>query len=147
MSWTQKAAVVFAALMLAATPLALAQPSLQDFLTQQLDSQEPRNADQGYAHAAGPLAGSLASQRVTQLPLTLRVGQQVRIVGVCDQNCADLDIRVLDPQGGVVAEDVRDNARPAVDLRARHYGAHTIEVGMADCEAPRCRFAVNVYTR
>jgi hypothetical protein len=146
-SWTKTAAAAMIALTLMAGPTASAQPVLQDFLTQQLDNQEPQNATQGFAHAVGPLAGALASSRAAQLPLTLRVGQEIRIVGVCDQACGDLDLRVLDPRGEIIALDTRGNDHPVVDLRAEMYGQHTIEVGMIECRAPRCRFAVNVYTR
>jgi hypothetical protein len=147
-SWVQKALAALIALMaLTAAPAASAQPALQDFLTRQLDVQEPRNADDGYAHAVGPLAGSLASERAAQLPLTLRVGQEVRIVGVCDQNCEDLDLRVRDPRGALVGFDTHSNDSPVVDLRANMYGQHTIELDMVRCTAPRCRYAVNVYTR
>jgi hypothetical protein len=144
--WVQKAAAALIALALVASPTASGQ-DLRDYLTQQLDNQEPNNAERGFAHAVGPLAGSLASSRAAQLPLTLRAGQEIRIVGVCDESCNDLDIRVLDPRGEIVAQDVRGNDHPVVDLRAEMFGQHTIEVGMIDCDAPRCRFAVNVYTR
>ena len=144
--WVQKAAAAVIALALVASPTASGQ-DLRDYLTQQLDNQEPNNAERGFAHAVGPLAGSLANSRAAQLPLTLRAGQEIRIVGVCDETCNDLDIRVLNPRGEIVAQDVRGNDHPVVDLRAEMFGQHTIEVGMIDCRAPRCRYAVNVYTR
>ena len=144
--WVQKAAAALIALALVASPTASGQ-DLRDYLTQQLDNQEPNNAERGFAHAVGPLAGTLASSRAAQLPLTLRAGQEIRIVGVCDQECGDLDIRVLNPRGQIIAQDVRGNDHPVVDLRADMFGQHTIEVGMIDCDAPRCRYAVNVYTR
>ncbi len=136
--WVQKAAAALIALALVASPTASGQ-DLRDYLTQQLDNQEPNNAERGFAHAVGPLAGTLASSRAAQLPLTLRAGQEIRIVGVCDEECRDLDIRVLNPRGEIVAQDVRGNDHPVVDLRAEMFGQHTIEVG--------CRYAVNVYTR
>ena len=145
--WVQKAAAALIVLTLAAGPPASAQPDLRDFLTQQLDNQELDNAERGFAHAAGPLSGMLASSRAAQLPLTLRAGQEIRIVGVCDQACDDLDLRVLNPRGEIVALDTRGNDHPIVDFRAEMFGQHTIEVGMIDCRAPRCRYAVNVYTR
>lgn len=146
-SWVQKVAAAAIALALVAGPPASAQPDLRDYLTQQLDNQEPDNAERGFAHAVGPLSGMLSSGTTAQLPLTLRAGQEIRIVGVCDQACDDLDLRVINPRGEVLALDTRGNARPVVDLRAEMFGQHTIEVGMVDCRAPRCRFAVNVYTR
>jgi len=144
--WVQKAAAALIALALVASPTASGQ-DLRDYLTQQLDNQEPNNAERGFAHAVGPLAGTLSSSHAAQLPLTLRAGQEIRIVGVCDQGCNDLDIRVLNPRGQIIAQDVRGNDHPVVDLRADMFGQHTIEVGMIDCDAPRCRYAVNVYTR
>jgi hypothetical protein len=146
-SWVKKTAAALIALTVLAGPTASAQPSLRDFLTQQLDNREPENADDGYSQIVGPLSGSLSSSRAAQLPLTLRAGQQIRIVGVCDENCDDLDLRVLDPAGRIVALDTRGNDHPVVDIRGAMYGQHTIEVGMIDCRAPRCRYAVNVYTR
>jgi len=143
----QKAAAALIALALVAGPTASAQPDLRDYLTRQLDNQEPDNAERGFAHAVGPLSGTLASNRAAQLPLTLRAGQEIRIVGVCDQACNDLDLRILNPRGEIIALDTRSNARPVVDVRAEMFGRHTIEVGMLDCDAPRCRYAVNVYTR
>jgi len=146
-SWVQKMTAAAIALALVAGPPASAQPDLRDYLTQQLDNQEPDNAERGFAHAVGPLSGMLSSGTTAQLPLTLRAGQEIRIVGVCDQACDDLDLRVINPRGEVLALDTRNNSRPVVDLRAEMFGQHTIEVGMIDCRAPRCRFAVNVYTR
>lgn len=143
----QKAAAALIALALVAVPTASAQPDLRDYLTRQLDNQEPDNAERGFAHAVGPLSGTLASNRAAQLPLTLRAGQEIRVVGVCDQACNDLDLRILNPRGDIIALDTRSNARPVVDVRAEMFGRHTIEVGMLDCDAPRCRYAVNVYTR
>lgn len=145
--WVEKAAAALIAMALVASPTASAQPDLRDYLTRQLDNQEPDNAERGFAHAVGPLAGTLAANHAAQLPLTLRAGQDIRIVGVCDQACADLDLRVLNPRGDIVALDTRSNDRPVVDLRAEMFGQHTIEVGMINCNAPRCRYAVNVYTR
>lgn len=145
--WVQKVAAALIALTLIAGSTASAQTDLRDFLTQQLDNREPDNAERGFAHAVGPLSGMLASSRAAQLPLTLRAGQEIRIVGVCDQACDDLDLRVLNPRGEVVALDTRRDDQPVVDFRAEMFGQHTIEVGMIDCNAPRCRYAVNVYTR
>ena len=145
--WVKKVAAALIALALVAGTTASAQPDLRDYLTRQLDNQEPDNADRGFAHAVGPLSGTLAANRAAQLPLTLRAGQEIRIVGVCDQACDDLDLRVLTPRGDIIALDTGSNARPVVDLRAEMFGQHTIEVGMIDCTTPRCRYAVNVYTR
>lgn len=109
-SWVQKVAAAAIALALVAGPPASAQPDLRDYLTRQLDNGEPDNAERGFAHAVGPLSGMLASARTAQLPLTLRAGQEIRIVGVCDEACEDLDLRVVNPRGEVLGLDTRSDS-------------------------------------
>ncbi|MEZ5956656.1 MAG: hypothetical protein R3C27_05520 [Hyphomonadaceae bacterium] len=145
--WAKKVAAALIALALVAGSTASAQADLRDYLTRQLDNQEPDNADRGFAHAVGPLSGVLADDGTAQFPLTLRAGQQIRIVGVCDEDCNDLDLRIINPRGEVIGQDTRGNDRPVVDVRADMFGQHIVVVSMADCRAPRCRYAVNVYTR
>lgn len=145
-SWVQKAAAALIALTLVAAPAATAQ-DLRDYLQQQLDNREPNVAEDGYARAAGPLAGRLASSRADAMPMTFRSGQQIRIVAVCDQACEDLDMRVLDPGGRIIASDVAGNNHPTIDIRPVITGQYTIEVGMIRCEAQSCRYAVTIYTR
>lgn len=144
-SWVRKAVAALFALALVAAPVASAQ-DLRDYLQQQVDNSEPNVAEDGYARAAGPLAGRLINAGAASLPMTFRSGQEIRIVGVCDQSCSALDLRVVDPGGRAIAHDGGGN-QASIDVRPVVTGQYTIEVGMTRCDAPNCRYAVTVYTR
>lgn len=138
-----------AALTLLAVPTASAQvpePIARD-LAAKLSRVEAPLAEQGYALAAGPLPGGIQQLHARQIPVTLRAGQDYQIVGVCDRNCGDLDVRLIDPRQALIAGDVRGNNTPSFNVRPAVTGQHIIEVGMIRCDAPRCWFAVNVYAR
>lgn len=104
-------------------------------------------ANQTYQRAAGPFAGGLPQTQRQAFTVTLRAGQSYRIVGVCDARCRDLDLRVRDPHGELLDEDILRDRVPVLSVVPELTGAHTIEVDMAHCAAPRCWFAFNVYTR
>lgn len=102
---------------------------------------------QGYYRVAGPFPGEVAQGGAVRTQLTLRAGQDYRIVGVCDVRCGDLDLRLLDPDDELVAQDARPGPVPVITARVPFTGPHTIEVIMARCNADPCYFAFNVYAR
>ncbi len=148
-SWVKLAFAGLLALVLTAAPPAAAQvpPGLANDLMMGLDDQEDNLFNEGFAHAAGPLYGDLAQSRGSVLTVSLRAGQEYTIAGVCDRRCGDIDLRLIDPRGQMIASDVRGNNEPEMHVRPTVTGQHSIQVGMIRCEAPTCWFAVNVYTR
>lgn len=70
----------------------------------------------------------------------------IMIVGVCDDDCSDLDLRVRNAQGGVVGEDVLLDAIPVVPAPAGGRPLN-IDVIMATCSQDPCVFGVAVYRR
>lgn len=104
-------------------------------------------ARQNYARAAGPFAGGLNQRQSQRFTVTLRAGQDYRIVGVCDARCTDLNMRLIDPQNFVLDEDALNDAVPVLSVRPNVTGQHTIEASMARCADAPCYFAFNVYTR
>lgn len=102
----------------------------------------------GYSRAAGPFAGGLERALTRRFPVTLRAGQEYRIVGVCDHRCRDLDLRLFDANGALIAQDLLADALPVIEVRPRATGVHDIEVLMPACAATGpCYFAFNVYAR
>jgi hypothetical protein len=104
-------------------------------------------SENGYARAAGPFAGSLVQPRGQSRSITLRAGQDYRIVAVCDERCQDLDLRLVDPNGQTIGEDVLPDSVPVIHVQPRVTGQHTIEVVMQRCTAASCWYALNVYSR
>ena len=116
-------------------------------LARQLAEADQVVGNDNYQRAAGPFAGGVAEGERRSFNVTLRAGQDYRVVGVCDDQCGDLDLRGLDPNGETLDADLLHNAMPALSLEPELTGQHTIEVAMAQCGAPRCWFAFNVYAR
>src|SRR6476661_10002520 len=53
---------------------------------------------QGYTQAASrPASGALNDDRSEDVGLTLNAGRQYLLVGVCDADCSDMDLRLSSP--------------------------------------------------
>jgi hypothetical protein len=108
-------------------------------LAQKLTRAEQGVRRQGYARAAGPFAGGLATRESRRFTLSLRAGQDYALVGVCDAHCDDVELALLDANDAVIA---RGNA--ALQARPDFTGSYVVQVG---CGEARCWYAVNVYSR
>jgi hypothetical protein len=147
-SWVKKAAVALAALTLLTSPAAAQVPDpYARELAQRLSQAESLLTENGYARAAGPFAGGIGERDGRRFNLTLRAGQDYRIVGVCESRCRDIDMRLVGPNGALVAQDVLDDAVPIIHVQPQVTGQYSIEVIMARCGADPCWFAFNVYSR
>lgn len=137
-----------AALVLMASPASAQVPGpYAAQLAQQLARGETALRDQGFTRVAGPFAGGLASRGERRVPITLRAGQEYRIFGVCDADCTDLDLRLLEGGATPISEDLAANDVPIVAIRPRVTGQYVIQVLMPGCANAPCYFAVNVYAR
>jgi hypothetical protein len=116
-------------------------------LAQQLARAEEFLGQRGYSRAAGPFAGALGAGESRRFQVTLRAGQDYQIVGVCDDRCGDLDMRLYDPNLQVLRADTLDDRIPLLDARVRATGVHFVEVSMYQCTDAPCYFAFNVYAR
>jgi hypothetical protein len=147
-SWVKNTAAGLAALaLMAGTAAAQVPDPFARELAQRLARAEVVLAENGYARAAGPFAGGLRERQARRFVVTLRAGQDYRIVGVCDQRCADMDLRLFAPNGQLIAQDVLDDAAPVIHARPPITGRYEIESAMAQCRADPCWFAFNVYAR
>lgn len=149
--WVKRACAAFAALAILAGAPAAAQvpPQFQRELQQRLAEAGRTMSDGGYMKAAGPFAGGLATQQFRRYPLTLRAGQDYRVIAICDSRCGDIDLRLYDPNGTQVAENTLNDNVPTLAIRPATTGPYTIEIDMYQCRATPdpCWYALNVYTR
>jgi hypothetical protein len=109
-----------------------------------LDQVQNQNA---FSRAAGPFGGGLAEGQGQRFTLSLRAGQSYRIVGICDARCGDMDLRLFDPNGALITQDIAPNAAPMINVNPALTGAYTVEASIAQCGAAHCYFAFNVYAR
>ena len=79
-------------------------------------------------------------------PVTLSRGTTYMIGGVCDNDCPDLDIKLIDPNGNEVATDVATDSTPIVNHTASMNGTYRVRVVMYDCNIAPCSAGLTVMT-
>jgi hypothetical protein len=90
------------------------------------------------------LIGRMANGASDSWSFTLPGGTSYKIVGVCDNDCKDLDIRVS-LNDDVVAEDILDDDVPIVNFTAKSEARYSVRVTMATCSADPCFWGIAVF--
>jgi hypothetical protein len=94
-----------------------------------------------------PFSGGLQQGQTWNVPAHLQPGIDYRIVGVCDRDCADLDLIVYDPQGAAITQDTSTTSQPVVGVQPAYAGAFTVQVQMYNCTVEPCYYAIALYGR
>jgi hypothetical protein len=88
--------------------------------------------------------GELRDDAERTLTVTLDSGTDYLVLGVCDEDCTDLDLRLY--QGSTqIDEDVALDDYPVVRVTPSATREYRVEVIMATCSVNPCRFGVAVY--
>lgn len=119
----------------------------QQTLTTQLQEANAILAQQGYQLVGQPYSSSMQPGQSQDLPTDMSVGYEYQIVGVCDADCTDLDIRLYAGDGSLIIEDTSTNNRPNVGVIPSISGAFNIQVHMYACTVAPCFYAVQLYAR
>ena len=77
-------------------------------------------------------------------PIAMRRGQRYTIAGVCDNDCPDLDIKLIDPNGSEVVADTATDSVPVVSHAASIDGTYTVRVVMFDCNVAPCSAGLTI---
>ena len=134
-----------AAIAAASLAFSAGQASAQDYpeqiwsQLQQLRSHYPQHSLQNY------ILGHMAEDRTDSWTIGLAPNTAYVIAGVCDTDCADLDIIVWDADGNAIAQDELDDDVPIVELKTGASSRYTIEVKMFDCSANTCYFGFGLF--
>ncbi|HUP19330.1 MAG TPA: hypothetical protein VM778_05180 [Gemmatimonadota bacterium] len=126
--------------------------SYRQILQAQIDAVDGSLRDRGYRPDPGAfpsdfIAGFLEEGASVGLELTLQAGQAYVVVGVCDADCSDLDLAVLDDSGNVLVEDELTDDVPVLEFNGPPSGVAMLLVTMYDCSVEPCGFAYKVYRR
>lgn len=144
---TIASATLSALAMFAATPTHVVAQSAE--YNRQLDVQlrEARNLylPAGQTIVRGPLGGSLGTGGTINYSFQFVAGRSYTILGVCDNDCSDLDITLYDPNGNQVAEDILTDDKPVASITARRSGRYRATVAMASCSTEPCYYALAAY--
>ena len=137
-----------AAAALASSTLGFAQ---QDEWVQQVRTQivtaGKRIEQSGYSLMQRIQTGSLNDGAEQTLTVSLEIGREYQMLGVCDNDCTDVDLTLYDPTGKQVAQDVEEDDYPVVAVEPGRSGNYRVKVTMAACSEAPCRFGVGVFGR
>ena len=116
-------------------------------LAQKLARAEQVLAERAFVHGAGPFSGGMGADETRRIPLTLRAGQDYRIVAVCDARCGAAQLALYDSEGARLARGADAANAATMEVRVPFTGGYEVEVELPRCGAERCWYAVNVYGR
>jgi len=78
-------------------------------------------------------------------PVTMNAGRQYVILGVCDNDCSDLDLRLYGPDGSQIIQDIALDDHPTLRLMAPVTGSYRLDVIMATCRQNPCYYGVQLF--
>lgn len=139
-------AAALAAVLLAAAPASAQDPTGRALVTAKLDTVTTALAASGFAPAGAPTIISIAADNSTEVQMQVQAGKGYVIVGICDENCGDLDLLVLKADGTTVGQDVAEDNAPLVTYVATENTTLRVRVSMAGCTAASCLAGAALYT-
>ena len=122
-------------------------PQWQEAVNSQLQRSQERAADDGFRMMEDNRTGSMSEGDPESLSLSLRVGTEYKIVGVCDQDCSDLDLRLFDASGNEVDEDIMTDDVPIVTVTPSRSETYRLQVIMVACSTEPCFYGIGIYGR
>ncbi len=119
----------------------------QQIIIAQLQQATGSLAQQGFQMVGQPFSGGLQPGEAWDVPAQMSVGYEYQIVGVCDRDCSDLDLRLFDGNGNVIVEDTATSSQPNVGVIPTSSGTFNVQVHMYACTVAPCYYAVALYAR
>lgn len=123
----------------------------------ELNRYEQVVADQLNAYAAALVAdgytlydigsGILEENASEDFEIVMEGGYAYAVVGVCDQDCDDLDLLLLDSRGDLVAEDTEEDDVPVVLTEVQISDTYRISAEMYTCSGATCIFGIGIFRK
>jgi len=139
--------LVVAALGCAVVSDAQAQNSFQQQVRNYLNRAAASLVQRGYNPGGDPITGSLNSGARENYMIQLQAGVAYAIVGVCDNDCTDVDLRIWDGNGNKLAEDIATDDTPVLQFTSTTSGQYRVSVEMATCSTNPCYWGFQVFRR
>lgn len=138
--------LTFAALLaLAARPSGAQAQEHAELVWRQLNTAFTTVNRDGYG-SLNYIIGRMGEGKSDSWTLNFEKGTNYRIVGVCDKDCSDLDIEVLDGSD-VLTKDVLDDDAPIVTFSPKTSGQLRVKVSMAKCSDEPCFFGFGIFQK
>jgi len=127
-------------------------PTAGNTYTAQVDGYLARLANnargQGYNRiVAGPVHGSLRDDETTTHMMDVVGGNQYVLMGACDNDCTDVDLKIFDTAGNLLMQDIAVDDTPVLLFTATGSGSYRVQVIMATCNRSPCFYGVQLMAR
>ena len=119
----------------------------QQQIANQINSAATLVKSQGYNPDRAPMMGSLNDDAQESVMINLNAGTHYALVGVCDNDCTDVDLQVFGGDGTKIAEDLATDDKPVVQFVAPYTGAYRMKVLMPSCNQNPCYYGVQVFVK
>ena len=101
-------------------------------------------ASNGYSLVDVPKTELLAANDSTTVGITLPAGQSYALLGVCDNDCSDLDL-ALYQNGTELVKDVTQDDWPVLQVDASGSSSYEVRVTMYSCSTSTCGYQLSVW--
>jgi hypothetical protein len=121
--------------------------SITQTLNRELAAARASFVPSGQRSVLSPRTDSLSEGGEDSYSIPLVAGRSYTLLGVCDNDCSDLDITLYDENNNLIDQDTLTDDRPIVKVTPRRSARFRMEVTMASCSDEPCFYAVAVYGR
>lgn len=135
--------LLFAAALAPVGLLLVAAAPVQDVIEQMTEKATEMLKEKGMSRTGFISDGRLAQGSQKRVSATLPGGSLV--LGICDGDCSDLNLHLIDASGNEVDSDVKDDDLPVLAVPDK--GSYTINVDMKKCGSSGCRYRLLGFTK
>lgn len=122
----------------------------REVVKQQLTYIQGAMADEGFRRTHDYAYGELNSNAEETVNFELDEGVSYLAAAVCDQDCSDVDLFLLDENGNVVSEDQDEGEEgdfAVVEVTPAWTGQFTLRVRMYACSVEPCHYGIAIFGR
>lgn len=92
------------------------------------------------------VTGSLDDENTEWVVVNLSKGNTYYLLGVCDHDCSDLDLKLYD-SNTLISEDIASDDYPLVSITPSSDSQYRVQVVMASCSLSPCRYGLAIYMK
>lgn len=126
---------------------AVAQNQYQQQIQNQITRAAATVKAQGYNPDRAAMMGSLNDDADESIMLNLTGNSHYAFIGVCDNDCSDVDLQLFGGDGTKISEDMETDDTPVLQFVAPYTGQYRMKVLMPACRTNPCYYGVQVFIR
>jgi hypothetical protein len=94
-----------------------------------------------------PYLGRLEDDSYFEILVPLHEGVRYALLGVCDDDCRTLNMKLYDEDDDLVAQDTGRTATPEINIAPKRTQRYTVHMIMKRCDEDPCYYGLGVYSK